>query len=59
MFAHAYESHDPAVNQAIIRAKAAHGEAVCSMLKAVWRGLSNLRPRLSRQPRHWGTLAHG
>ena len=58
MFAQAYESHDPAVNQAIIRAKAAHGEAVCGMLNAVWRRLASIRLRPS-QPRHWGTLAHG
>ena len=58
MFAYAYESHDPAVNQAIVRARAAHGEAVFGALTAVWRWVSTLRMR-SFNLRHWGIPAHG
>ena len=58
MFARAYESHDPAVNYGVIRARAAHGEAVCQAFSALWRGLSAVRLRLL-QPRHWGMPAHG
>ena len=58
MFAQAYESHDPQVSQAIIRARAAHGEAVVRMLTGVWRSLLSLRLRPA-QRRPWGTLAHG
>ena len=58
MFAHAYESHDPAVNQAVVRARAAHGEAVAAALTAIWRRVSTVRLRPFNL-RQWGMPAHG
>lgn len=58
MFAHAYDSHDPAVNQAVIRARDAHSEAVFGALAAVWRWVSTLRVRPFGF-RQWGMPAHG